>query len=272
MRMQVVVQHTARDIRSAFAHAGLRYNEAKAPFASGATGALIFGMTIEERDTAHERFAIWPGSGTQLDVLDSDPRAAQLVLRVKEPVRKFRQDWVVRDDADLVRRLTVEPATVIERLAHCAKVERSTPAADRCFLAGRDESHYFIAQLPRRVSSVEEAHDALRPALARRAGTLRQGEWFFVPLDGNGSARLDQFLARAGRDLSLRDAPLDRFSAGTAHIVDELLRDGREAEGVFARGVVRQAPRHQPLDLGREWKMVVRNLEVALPEGVDWVD
>ena len=270
--MQRVVQETTRDIRRAFERAGLRYVEAKAPFASGAAGALIFGMSIEERDTLHERFAIWPGSETQLDVVDADPRVKQVVLHVKEPVRMFRQDWVVLSDEDLEDRLIREPATIIERVGHYVKVERTTPAADRYFLSGQDESHYFITQLPRSVSSVRDAHDALRPELARRPGTLRQGEWFFVPLDPRQTEHLTQFLARAGRDLVRRDAPLDVFGRGAPHIAEELLRNDRHANAVFARGVIRQAPRHKPLDLGREWRMVVRNLEIDLPSAVDWVD
>lgn len=50
-----------------------------------------------------------------------------------------------------------------------------------CLLSGQDEGSYFILELPSKVNTIKQAMDVLIPKEARVPGTLRQGEWFFVP-------------------------------------------------------------------------------------------
>lgn len=52
---------------------------------------------------------------------------------------------------------------------------------DVSILFGMDEIAHFISALPKAPKSVEEAHEMLKPKIAEKEGTLRQGEFFFVP-------------------------------------------------------------------------------------------
>jgi hypothetical protein len=47
-------------------------------------------------------------------------------------------------------------------------------------LIGMDETANFISPLPKKVKSIRNAHNDLRPKNVPR-GALRQGEWFFIP-------------------------------------------------------------------------------------------
>ncbi len=103
------------------------------------------------------------------------------------------------------------------------------------FLCGHDERHWFVAAVPERaaVSTVRTAFDALKPPSIRapenlrgvkpskrnrrrNAAFVRQGEWFFVPIEHQG--QIDQRLV-------LRDEPLAR-SGGKPHFCQELVRQG----------------------------------------------
>jgi hypothetical protein len=103
------------------------------------------------------------------------------------------------------------------------------------FLCGHDERHWFVAAVPERaaVSTVKTAFEALKPspvrALENRFGVkprkrnrrrneafVRQGEWFFVPVDN------PRFI---NERLILRDEPIAR-AGGKAHRCEELVRQG----------------------------------------------
>jgi hypothetical protein len=62
-----------------------------------------------------------------------------------------------------------------------ASVTFSVPEQETTFLVGTDESELFISILPKKVTSVAAAHNALRPA-GVPADAVRQGEFFFVPV------------------------------------------------------------------------------------------
>jgi hypothetical protein len=51
------------------------------------------------------------------------------------------------------------------------------------YLCGFDERSYFVSELPRLVTSVDDAYTALLPQEVQGAYYLRQGEWFFVETD-----------------------------------------------------------------------------------------
>lgn len=103
------------------------------------------------------------------------------------------------------------------------------------FLCGHDERHWFVAAVPERasVSSVKTAFDALKPtavrALENRLGVkprkrnrrrneafIRQGEWFFVPVDNQSFV---------DKRLALRNEPIAR-GGGKPHLCEELVRQG----------------------------------------------
>lgn len=258
-----------RELAGAFEDAGLAFQAAMEPFAQGAHAHEIFGMTIDDRNTGRERFTLWAGEGNDVGVVAVSRAWRQVVLHVQEPVRAFQQDWIVADEEDLAMRLAAQPGRVVWRDGHHVKVERETSAELRHLLVGMDETHGFIAQLPRQVTSVEDAHEALRPELARRQWTLRQGEWFFVPLDAGERKQVEEFLERGGSRLVRRNAALG--ASEWPHVVDELIPSHTSGHA-FARGLVRQDARHRPLALGTEWRQVVRNLEVWTGGDVSWMD
>ncbi len=101
------------------------------------------------------------------------------------------------------------------------------------FLCGHDERHWFVAAVPERanVSSVRTAFDALKPPeihwLEQKLGVkhqkrnhrrndafVRQGEWFFVPLEQQTTLDLRWML---------RNEPISR-GRGKPHICEELVR------------------------------------------------
>lgn len=105
------------------------------------------------------------------------------------------------------------------------------------FLCGHDERHWFVAAVPERasVSTVRTAFDALKPNAVRfvenRLGVkpryrnrrrneafIRQGEWFFVPVENPGFIN---------ERLVLRNEPISR-GGGKPHICEELVRQGGE--------------------------------------------
>jgi hypothetical protein len=110
-----------------------------------------------------------------------------------------------------------------------------TGSAQR-FLCGHDERSWFVAAVPegRAASNVDQAMDALKPTAVRQAmahfelpfshrhrrktaAFKRQGEWFFVPVDGPvpeaGEITRNERLARTG---------------GKAHIAEFARRFGGE--------------------------------------------
>lgn len=103
------------------------------------------------------------------------------------------------------------------------------------FLCGHDERHWFVAAVPERasVSNVRTALDALKPSAVhafenklgvkprkrnrrRNEAFVRQGEWFFVPVES--PFFIDERLI-------LRHEPISRGN-GKPHICEEVVRQG----------------------------------------------
>ena len=154
------------------------------------------------------------------------------------------------------------------------------------FLCGRDERHWFVAAVPESahwVSGVESAMQALRPELVedvvrresskrrrrrRAAPFIRQGEWFFVPVDID-PPRLEilrnEPLVRSGGELVYVNWRGDVMSAARH---ESRSRDQRRTDPrwpmtrdpeLYARGAVRH-PHHATIEL-RGWHRVVMNTE-----------
>lgn len=122
------------------------------------------------------------------------------------------------------------------RLRHLVLMSREEDGKHK-FLCGHDERHWFVAAVPEKapVSTVATAMEALKPADVRQSqerlavkprkrnrrrneAFIRQGEWFFVPVEGD---------FQPSQILILRNEPLRR-GGGKPHMVAELYRDGGE--------------------------------------------
>jgi hypothetical protein len=184
---------------------------------------------------------------------------------------------------------------------HLVLLVKNAQVKDR-FLCGHDEREWFVAAVPGHATTVAQAREALKPQPIRLAETLfglrarertrrrnavsiRQGEWFFVPVPA----------MVVKPSLIFRNEPIRR-GAGKPHFVAEVYRTGgemvyvcprhpnglseaayqallgrkpsakawgwtrmRRNAGVFARGAVRH-PDHATITLSC-WHQVLMNTE-----------
>ncbi len=112
------------------------------------------------------------------------------------------------------------------------------------YLCGRDERHWFVAGLPDAapVGNVRQAMESLQPAPVREAVSrkrvsnknrnrrknaafLRQGEWFFLPVEN----------MRVEPRLVLKNEPMRRSSGGKPHWAELCYRTGGETVYVSPR-------------------------------------
>jgi hypothetical protein len=124
---------------------------------------------------------------------------------------------------------------------HLLLMERGENSKNK-FLCGHDERHWFVCAVPgKSVNNVMAAMEALQPndvrselnrKLKRRKNRfarrnevfLRQGEWFFVPVE-----RLN-----LKENMIFRNEPISR-GRGKAHFCEEVYRDGGIAVMVCSR-------------------------------------
>lgn len=134
------------------------------------------------------------------------------------------------------------------------------------FLCGHDERHWFVAGVVEPVSTIRAARQALMPETIRRRAEsmapgkvesrrndlfIRQGEWFFTPVE------ID-----VPEGMVLRNEPLRRNALSKPHIAQELYRQGGETVYIVAgrtyteqefRGLRRSIP---DVDLSHARRMV----------------
>ena len=108
------------------------------------------------------------------------------------------------------------------------------PNGKERFLCGHDERSWFVAAVPKAVSTVWEAKESLKPPEVRQSqdsnkvkkqkrnkrnnkGYLRQGEWFFIPCPNFDFED----------NVILKNEPLRR-GRGKPHMVEEVIRRGGE--------------------------------------------
>lgn len=144
------------------------------------------------------------------------------------------------------------------------------------FLCGHDERHWFVANVPNRVTTVRQAFDALLPeqvhtALAvnrvrnarryrrHNAGYQRQGEWFFVP---QPAFQLEP------NQVVFKHEPLRR-GAGKAHYVENIVRRGGVTVYVdpsypngLTEGEYQNLIRQNPQAAQSDWRLMVRDAQV----------
>ncbi len=142
----------------------------------------------------------------------------------------------------------------------------------RCYLSSIDEAEgwrrraYFLCQLPREVTSVEDAFDSLIPEKVRsaKAGGLevkRQGDIFLVA----SPLQTRQIQAATERNVQVFN---------TTHVATE----ARANNGtVYVRGTLRhqpegRRPQHAMLRLGNSWWIAIKNLALASWNAAGFVD
>lgn len=218
-----------------------------------------------ERDKDGEYFDVGVRPDVDLQVVDVQPKYRHLLLLVRDPAEK-------------------------------KTTEKSK------FLCGHDERHWFVAAVPEvpGVRDVQTAMDALKPpevwqaiekkGVSRKAyntrhndAFVRQGEWFFIPVDtlntrrltvlhhepisrGRGKSHWCEYLARSGGQTVMVSpyAP----TGLTVEAYENLDEDTRKRfrwramqrdATVYVRGYVRH-PDHKTIWL-RTWHRVVMNTE-----------
>jgi hypothetical protein len=283
-----------------FASAGLDLRLASAPFA--AASAEIFQLDIRRaraHDAGTEHFLCWPGAdGGSAVVQGLDRSERQLVLMVREGHREFEEAipaWMSKGTHHApgsegwrkhVSRLAgVRPELIIVHRGGAA-IRRETRGSSRHMLVGRDERQLFMCELPRPVTSVKAAHEALRVPQAKRSKSaldrpIRQGEWFFVVPSAWELDELEKSL-RGNRTVVRKKTSINSIipRMGKPHVADEIAvcglvvsPAGQRQFRVYVRGAVRHAD-HKTIHIA-QWRRVFRNLEVdqgRSPLGGTWVD
>lgn len=255
-----------------FGKAGLPLELVEQPivWGSGMRDIVQSDVARPDRRSRNERFRLFTGArDNRVEVEGLDKKLQQLVLMVHEPRRRF--------ETTISKGPGRKPSNVVREEKYFWVVENFTQSNKRHFLAGMDEQHLFIAQLPRATSTVWGAHQALRSDELRRAErgafekTVRQGEWFFVSLQPRElqevEAEAQRKLSRVRRDVGIAEAAGIR-RGGRPHVADEVLMvEGR----AYVRGKVRH-PDHATVEL-RPWRRAIVNTEsFTQPQGVGFVD
>lgn len=130
----------------------------------------------------------------------------------------------------------------------------SCKASTNHLLMGYDESATFVCMLPEAPNDLEHAYEILRPE-GISADAMRQGEWFFVPVDEEEMAAIKKAMTEGGK--VIQELELER---GSTHTAGSGIKVGRQ---VYATGVVfdTRRSRHEPQFLDG-WYKAVRNTEI----------
>jgi len=115
------------------------------------------------------------------------------------------------------------------------------------FICSMDEGSYFISLLPKRVKTVQETFEVLKPARIRKGNITdykRQGEWFFVLSD----------ITIKEKDFEKSAALPSADSSSNLHVCTRLKKIGKR---YFVKGIIKhrnprtnQRADHKPLKLG----------------------
>lgn len=184
---------------------------------------------------------------------------AELEIRVS-PNRDNTPSWDVATIAKkefftlslgekILENVRADVLDIDKKLRHILLLMRSEDKENRCLL-GFDERHLFVASIrpeyrdlrhsPRNmkaVKTIQDAMESLKPVNAigvqirnevkpkdwnkrHNEGFLRQGEWFFIPIEGKPMAFQEWLI--------LKDEPLSRGRGSKPHIVSEVYRFGGE--------------------------------------------
>lgn len=280
--MTAEVRTRSATISKALEKAGLVID----PYRRGPIDSGLFTLNLGQNNILR----LWAAGKVDFS---ADRKHRQAVVSVQEKQRKITRRYVVsayRQNGDMdhhVRtvatrafpiqipggQLSQSDVSLLEeqsdgndRYYRVVKVEATmvAPAMNQTFLMGFDETRQFIAMLPRKCASVEEAHEALRPDHVK-PGTPRQGEFFFVPITQEERAMLEKKLHTSKPMVRPLEGWGERGPSRLAstHQAVSLIR-GRT---LYVTGMVwdYRPGRHHPLHLV-DWHRVVRNRERVVRE------
>lgn len=194
----------------------------------------IVQMDIAHDKRGREHFRLYCGASDNVVIVTGiDPDERQLVLHVHEPKRKF----LVRQWNSQRRKFEM--------------VERVTDPFRRTYLMGHDETALFIAELPKSVTTVAQAHACLQPMEVQsrlRVGKVkRQGEWFFLPVTTTEEQQITEMLL-----LQPIERKIQLGRSRNPHIAEFKLGD-------FVKGHITHPQHHSVKLVG--WHRAVRNTE-----------
>jgi hypothetical protein len=211
-----------------------------------------------------------------LVTVSEQPRRLERVVSIVETdQRKLRSKRVVPTQEQIRNATRIEtPAGVRWHLAGLnwevtrdeksatirGRVQADVPASVVNLLMGMDETHNFIAGVPGTPRTVRQAQENLATVPGEdpeemRERAVRQGEWFFMPLDRTTSLILPRMFDEMHSDYRLEGGWHEVEEAGVSNV--------GSAVYVFARGRVRDRRQGHHADLRlRGWHRVIRNSEL----------
>lgn len=172
--------------------------------------------------------------------------------------------------------LKVEPQDAYYNFT--AKVTATVPASTQSFLVGYDEHDLFISMLPSKPSSVKHAHELLRPPGVGK-DAIRQGEFFFQPVNKTVGEYLDRLIAKRPDFIDDASYPIERQNGQeSTHYCVMVTPPGKVYRGKQftigwvtdrrSRGYRKPAEsHHDPLFL-TDWHEIIPNLEIEPPSSV----
>jgi hypothetical protein len=253
------------------------------PYKRGPLGAAVMALRVTTLPSVGgaQGIRLWTGMA-DFNITDINPKHRQAVVALDEAKRKVTRQynigsWRELSDRDLTasaRRnfpVTMPGSPRFHVQEHSVEVENTrsgkrwhyrvtasmtSPATEMTVLMGLDETSHFISALPERVGTVPEAHEVLRPNDVPE-GSLRQGEWFFIPATEKEIAQVVASLSsetRIGKNM-------ERSSSHRGLVVPV------PGLGRFTIGTVQdsRSGRHAPLLL-KDWHRIVRNTEIVISE------
>ncbi len=266
----------------------------------GPIGKDIMALRIGPLDgqKAREGIRLWTGLA-DCDISDIAKSNKQAVLAVNEPARTVTRSYEVSHRggewgptmAQAARNGYGFPVTMPGRPKFKIESQKVLREADSSWdgrtteylitasmavketemtlLMGIDETSHFICALPERVSTVRDAHDVLRPDTVP-VGSLRQGEWFFVPATQDEIDSLYRHIAdsttvpkKHSWDSGPRFTSYAMERGSSHHALIVTVPD----VGKFTIGIVKDGRKghHKELVLPT-WHKVIRNTEVVFAE------
>lgn len=152
---------------------------------------------------------------------------------------------------------------VFESINYNQEYKVTIPPQKANFLVGIDEKHHFVCMLPKLVTSVEAAHEALRPKEVSK-GAKRHGEFFFVPV--KDTTEIFDLLSE-NDDAELisyhMELEMDSFHYIKGKSVIIYPKKRPRYRTLYAIGTVFDTRKNRHADLNlKTWHKVYRNLEL----------
>ena len=206
-------------------------------------------------------------------------------VRISEETRRNRAGIDIREDMEGEffdirigenEKVEYEVVDLQAKMRHLLLLARRENRKEK-FLCGHDERHWFVCAVPGNgINNVVSAMEALQPLsvrwqarhkvkraknrFARRnEAFVRQGEWFFVPVDQ----------LKVKETLIFRNEPISRGNGSKPHFCEEVYRDGGVEVMVcshYPRGVTLNAFNHFLKSNAEarkwDWKLMRQNAAV----------